>query len=60
MRGRVTTVIIQLAKRMRHIILSSVTCLAVPHFLALPHKTIFWGEKFIEQNVCFDFLHKFA
>jgi len=41
--------VIQHAKRKRHIILSYLACLALPYFSALSHKR-FSGEKVIKQK----------
>jgi endonuclease/exonuclease/phosphatase (EEP) superfamily protein YafD len=47
----------QHAKRMRRIILLSVTCLAVPHFSTLLHKRHDFRKTVIEKNVRFDFVY---
>ena len=54
-------VVTQRAKRMRAIILSSVSCLALPYFSTLFHT---WHDlrkkNFIEHKMCFDFLYNFC
>jgi len=49
--------IIQHAKRMRRIILSSVACPDLPYFFTLFHKRHDFQKKFIEYKIVFDFLY---
>jgi hypothetical protein len=44
--------IIQHAKRMRRIILLSVTSLALPYFYTLTHEWHILGKKIIERKMC--------
>ena len=46
------TLIIQHAKSMRLIILSSVACLAVPYFFALSHIRHDFKQKITEYKIC--------
>ena len=46
----------QIAYFLRPIIVSSVVCLAVPHFSILSHKRHDWPDKFFEHKICFDIL----
>jgi hypothetical protein len=51
--------VIQHTKLMFHIMLSSVACLAVPHFCTLLHKWHSFLKKVINHKMCFDFLYYF-
>jgi hypothetical protein len=52
--------VIQHAKRMRHIILSSVACPALPYFSTLSHKWNHFRKKLLNLNALSDFLNKFG
>ena len=43
---------IQHAKRMLHVILSPVVCMAIPYFPTLSHKRHDFRQKVIENNMC--------
>ena len=52
---------IQHAKRMRHILLPSVSCPDIPYFSTLSRKRHdFREKKVIEHDVCLDFLYNFC
>jgi hypothetical protein len=51
-RACILALIIQHAKRMRHIRLSPVACLAVPYFSTLSHKKHDCRKTFIEYKIC--------
>jgi hypothetical protein len=48
--------VIQLAQRMRRIILSSIACPALQNFYTVYHKGSIAGRKLAEHKICFDFL----
>jgi hypothetical protein len=53
--------VIQHATRMRRIILSSVTCLALPYYFILSLKRhVFRKKSYWTWNVCFEFLYMFC
>ena len=52
--------VIQHALRMRHIILSSVACLTLPHFYMLSHKQHDFWKNITEYILCFNFLYNFC
>jgi hypothetical protein len=56
----VAVFIIQPTKCMRHIILPSVVCSALPHFSTLSHKRHDFLEKLLNITVSFDFFYNFC
>ena len=54
-------IVIQHAKRMRRITLSSVASLAAPHFSVLSHKRYYFQEKekVAKHKMCFHFFYNF-
>jgi len=52
--------VIQLAKRMRCILLQSVACPALSYFSTLSYKRYDFRKSVIEHNMCFDFLYNFV
>jgi hypothetical protein len=59
--GVFVALVIQHAKRMRRIILSSVACLALTYSSTLSHKRHnFRKNKFNERKLCFAFLYNFC
>jgi len=53
-------IIIQHAKHMRLVILSSVACLSLPYFIHIISRTTLFSKvkkKKIEHKMCFDFLY---
>jgi hypothetical protein len=55
----ILALVIQDAKRMRRIILSSVACSALPYFSTLRRKRHDSRKKVFERKECFDFLYNF-
>ena len=51
---------IQHAKRMRHLVLSSVACLAVQYFFTLSHIRLIFREIVIEHKMCLIFFTTFV
>jgi hypothetical protein len=54
------SVVIQHAKRMRHIILPSVACLALQNISTISHKRHDFRKNVLEHQMCFDFLYNFV
>ena len=53
-------VVIQLAKRVRSVMFSTVVCLAVPYFSTLCHERCNFRNRVVEYDVCFNFLCNFC
>jgi hypothetical protein len=51
--------LMQHAKRIRHIKLSFVVCLVLPYFFTLSHKNYNFRKRLIEYKICCYFLCKF-
>jgi hypothetical protein len=51
------TLVVKHEKRMRHIILPSGACPAVPYFPTLSHKRHDFREKLLDINTCLDFAY---